>query len=71
MIKEKILLLFLLLCFILYVNHQRYGNSASTYSQYERIVDYYHELNKDKKSKELADYIYQRILYYQSIQSHE
>ena len=51
----------------IYINHLKFGNSDITMSHYEIIEYRLSEYQKRKKSKELAHYIYSRILYWQKI----
>ena len=48
-----------------FLNHLIYGNSNTTMSQYEAMKNIRHEQIKRKYSKSLADYMYDRIQFYQ------
>lgn len=67
--KNLLILILLLILLItpIYINHKTYGNSNITISNYEYAEWRIHEYKKRQRAKELADYIYKRILYWQKI----
>ena len=50
-----------------FLNHLKFGNSSSTISHAEFIQYQLREYKKRVMSKELADYMYNRIKFYQEI----
>ena len=48
-----------------FINHKMYGNSNVTMSNYEILQDLNRERIKKQQSKLLADYMYERIKFYQ------
>ena len=65
--KQKLMSLLVVIFISVFANHLRYGNSNSTISQYEMIQEYQREQIKSKSSKGMADYMYDRIQFYQSL----
>lgn len=61
----KIFYLTLIILICVPINHFKYGNSNSTLSQYEIMQCQINEHQKRIKLKDLADYIYSRIKFYQ------
>lgn len=58
-------LIFFVIIVSLAVNHKFYGNSNATLSNYEAVKHYLEIQQRKRDSKILADYIYNRIKYYQ------
>ncbi len=63
--KIFITLLFFAITIPTFINHQVYGNSNITRSNYEGIRDIIHIQKKRKSAKVLADYMYERVKFYQ------
>ncbi len=64
--KKRLLILSLILFLSLFLNHIKFGNSNSIVSNYEIIKEFQHKQRKNKSAKVLADYMYERIKFYQS-----
>ncbi len=65
--KQKLMSLLVVIFMSVFVNHLRYGNSNSTISQYEMIQEYQRKQIKIQSSKNIADHMYNRIKFYQSL----
>ncbi len=63
--KKQLLILSLILFLSLFLNHIKYGNSDITISNIERIEAINRSRQITKKSKGLAEYMYERIQFYQ------
>ncbi len=61
----KIILFLFLISIPIYLNHLVYGNSNSTISHIERIETINRSRIKTKNTTILADYMYNRIKFYQ------
>jgi len=65
--KHITLILCLSIGLNLWIGHKVHGNSETTMSAYEVAKYYIKEARKQRKSKKLADHIYERILYWQKV----
>ncbi len=65
--SNKIFYMSALIAIILstFINHKIYGNSNTTMSSYEVLQDLNRKRIKKQKSKDIADYMYNRIKFYQ------
>jgi len=62
---RDIILTIIVIFLSVFINHQVYGNSNVTMSNYEVVKDLAHKQIIKQRSKPLADYMYGRIKYYQ------